>query len=298
MAPGTAARPSQLIGDDAGAPGNIRHLEASGRVSRTDFDPRRYWDRRLSRNWSLHGVGQSRLAHSYNRWMYRARRAVFGRVVRSLPVDYGSAHVLDVGCGTGFYVGLWRELGVAHLTGFDIADSAVASLRRRFPDVAFERRDISDAALAEGGERFDVVGAFDILFHIVDDDRHGQAVANVHSLLRPGGWFLFSEHFLHGSRRGVPGGHHVSRTLAEIEDVVRAAGFEIVTRRPMLFLMAWPVDSTARWRRRLWKRMVPLMASERWGNLLGAALYPFDFALSRVLAESPTVEIMVCRKPG
>ncbi len=267
-------------------------------MSSTDFDPRRYWDRRLRRAWTLQGVGQSRLAHSYNRWMYRARRVAFRRAVRALPVDHRNLRVLDVGSGTGFYINLWRDLGVQSLTGFDIADSAVAKLRRRFHDVTFERRDISDSDVAAGGARFDVVSAFDVLFHIVEEDRYRAAFANLNGLLAPGGWFLFSEHFVHGEYRESPGGHHVSHTLGEIEELVRATGFEIVDRRPMLFLMAWPVDSTARWRRTLWRRMVPVMASERWGNLLGAALYPLDVALTGLLAESPTVEIMVCRKPG
>jgi len=265
-------------------------------MSRTELDARRYWDRRLRRDWTLHGVGQSRLGHSYNRWMYRARRVVVRRVARSLPIDYSTARVLDIGSGTGFYINLWRELGVNDLRGVDIADSAVAKLRKRFPEVPFERADISDYDGTEGGDRFDVIDAFDVLFHIVDDERYRRAVANIHGLLRPGGWFLLSEHFVHGERRANPGGHHVSRQLSEIEDVLRETGFEIVSRRPMLFLMAWPVDSTARWRRKLWKRLVPVMVNERSGAVIGAALYGIDVALSRVLTEGPAVEIMVCHK--
>jgi len=268
-------------------------------VTQPAFDARAYWDRRLGRNWSLHGVGQSRLSHSFNRWGYRVRRNVFLRTVRSLPVDLRQARVLDVGSGTGFYIDLWRRrLGVQDLTGFDIADSAVRQLGERFPDVAFERRDISDEDVADLGEQFDVIDAFDVLFHIVDDTRYRRAFANISTLLRPGGYFIFSEHFVHTKKRRVPGGHHVSHPLREIKRIVRANGFQIVSRRPMMMFTAWPVDSTAPWRRTLWRKMAPATTSERWGNVLGAVLYPIDVLLCRMLREGPTVEIMVCRKIG
>lgn len=263
-------------------------------MTTTDFDARRYWDRRLRRDWTLHGVGMARLAHSYNRWMYRVRGRVFRRTVRKTGLDVAGSTVLDVGSGTGFYIDWWRRLGARRLSGVDIADSAVARLRERFPEVRFERVDVSDEVPFDDGA-FDVVSAFDVLFHIVDDERYPRAVAGIHRMLRPGGWFIFSEHFVHDQRRGRR--HHVSRTLGEIEELLHRTGFDIVSRRPMFVFMAWPVDSGKRWRWDLWsKRMLPLIKQERWGGVVGAALYPAEVLLTRVLRESPSMEIMVCRK--
>ena len=262
----------------------------------TEFDARRYWSRRLDRDWTLHGVGMRGLSRSYNRWMYSARRHVFRRTARTLPIDLPHSRVLDVGSGTGFYVELWSRLGAGTVTGVDIADSAVRRLRKRFPHVRFERLDIAHDDVSLLGDGFDVVSAFDVLFHVMDDDGYRTAMANVHRLLRPGGLFVFSEHFVRGPRREYR--HHVSRPAHEIERAVTETGFEVVRRRPMLVLMAWPAQAAAPVWRRLWSRALgPALKSERWGGIAGAALYLVELPLTRLLAEGPSMEIMVCRKP-
>ena len=52
-------------------------------------------------------------------------RKVFRRVVRLINVQTDRLSVLDVGCGTGFYLGQWQALGVKCLAGMDISDWAV-----------------------------------------------------------------------------------------------------------------------------------------------------------------------------
>ena len=55
------------------------------------------------------------------------------------------------------------------------------------------------------GASFDAVSAFDVLFHIVDDAAYGRAFQNIASLLKPGGWFLWSDNFLKANpRSGSP----------------------------------------------------------------------------------------------
>jgi 2-polyprenyl-3-methyl-5-hydroxy-6-metoxy-1,4-benzoquinol methylase len=157
------------------------------------YDARRYWDLRLDKHWSLRGVGMLRLGHSWNRWQYRVRRVVFRHIVRSLDVDLSTAKVLDIGSGVGFYINLWRQAGAANVTGVDIADSAVRRLSECLPGIRFERLDISGDVGHLGGN-YDAVSAMDVLFHIVNDDLYERAFANVYNLLRPGGWFIFSEH--------------------------------------------------------------------------------------------------------
>ena len=237
-----------------------------------------------------------RLGHSWNRWQYRVRRVVFRRLVRSLDVDPSTAKVLDIGSGVGFYINLWRRAGVADVTGVDIADSAVRRLRERLPGIRLERLDISGDVSRLGGN-YDAVSAMDVLFHIVNDDLYERAFANVYTLLRPGGWFMFSEH-LPSRRRGRAGqGHHVSRALNEVQEVVERTGFELVARRPLFYLMSWPVDQVSVRRRKIWTKFVPMMSHERWGNVLGAVLFPAEIALTYLMKESPTSEAMVCRKP-
>ena len=41
----------------------------------TGFDPKSYWEKRLTANYNLRGVGDRRFGHTYNGWLYRVRGA-------------------------------------------------------------------------------------------------------------------------------------------------------------------------------------------------------------------------------
>ncbi|GAB3488223.1 class I SAM-dependent methyltransferase [Nocardiopsis coralliicola] len=263
-------------------------------MAASGFDSRSYWDKRLKRNWTLHGVGMLRLAHNYNIWLYRVRDRVFRRTVRAARIDVPRSDVLDIGPGTGFYVERWRGMGARSVSGVDIADSAVAQLREKFPDVTFERADISDGApFADGA--FGAVSAFDVLFHIVDDDRYEAALAEVARVLAPDGRFVFSENFVPERRVGRK--HYLSRSREEIEALLHRAGLEIVRRKPMFVLMSPPVASSSKFLWGLWSKWVqPQAKRELRGKWVGAAQYPFELVLTTVLRKSPVMEIVVCRK--
>lgn len=266
------------------------------------FETREYWERRLRDHFSLEGVGYLRLGRRFNEWMYRIRGEVFDRVaadhLRAAGGEGGRPlRVLDVGAGTGFYVERWLGLGAA-VTGLDLTDVAVERLRARFPGARFIRADIGQALPAElAGEAgtFDAVSAFDVLFHIVDDDQYARAITNIAVLLRPGGLLVWSDNFIHQATIRVP--HQVSRSLAEAEVALARAGLEVVERRPMFVLMNYPADTHSRLARLAWTALVaPAALSDRLGGLLGRALFPLERALVRRRRESPSTEVMVCRR--
>ena len=268
------------------------------------FETREYWERRLRDHFSLEGVGYLRLGRRYNEWMYRVRGEVFDAVTSELaasglgpPGRTGPARVLDVGSGTGFYVDRWLRRG-ADVTGVDLTDVAVEGLRGRFPSARFVRADIGDPLadpLRREAGRFDAISAFDVLFHIVDDAQYARALANIAALLRPGGWFLWSDNFIHQPTVRVA--HQVSRSLAEIEAALAGAGLEVVARRPMFVLMNYPADTRSRLARLAWTAMLaPAMLSDRLGGWLGALLYRLERRLVATKRESPSTELMVCRR--
>lgn len=258
-------------------------------------DDRGYWESRLSESYSLEGVGYLGLGSSFNAWMYRARRAIFVRRARPLVASKPDARVLDVGSGTGFYVSLWRELGVRSLTGSDITTKAVEELVAAFPEHRFVRFDAGGDEVPLPESSFDLISAFDVLFHVTDDVRFRRALSNLSGLLRPGGMLLFTDNLLHGET--VRSATQVSRSLAEVEAAVRDAGLEIVSRRPALYLMNYPIDSRSAALHLLW-RILPAVtnASRAAGWLAGAALYPLDLLLTRRMAEGPTTEMVLCRR--
>ena len=260
------------------------------------FDPRGYWEERLSRQYTLGGVGYLGLAESYNAWMYRVRREVFVREVRRLPVSPPALRVLDVGSGTGFYVDCWHEVEAGSVTGSDLTDVAVENLRRAHPGDVFARFDVGGDESPFGDQRFDAVSMMDVLFHIVDDERFRRAFRTVLDLLAPGGYLLFSDNFLHGEAVRIP--HQASRSLAEIEAAVADAGFEILRRRPVFHLMNAPVDSNSRLLERWWRVVQRVAAGPRSGAAIGALLYPVELALAARRSEGPSTEMMICRRPA
>jgi 2-polyprenyl-3-methyl-5-hydroxy-6-metoxy-1,4-benzoquinol methylase len=276
-------------------------VESSDQAAATDaFDPRAYWDKRLEKDWTLHGVGLLRATEDWNKALYRVRSRVFRRVVAALEVDLAKAGVLEVGPGTGFYLRRWGQQGVRDLNGLDIAASAVAHLSEKFPEVKMFCGDVSEdvSALREARPSgFDVVSAFDVLFHVMDDEKYEQAFRNVESLLAPGGWFVFSEKLLH--RRTQRRYNYVNRSIEQTTAAVLDAGLVPVRRLPMFYLMTYPSDAARSWQRILHQRAVePFSRSQRWGALAGTVLGGIDLAITAMVVESPTTEIMICRKPG
>jgi len=126
--------------------------------------------------------------------------------------------------------------------------------------------------------------------------RYRRAVRNVHGMLKPGGYFVFSENFLHGPQ--VKGTSQVSRTFQFIQEALDQVGFEVIERSPMAVLTSTPIDSESPWLGRWWKFVVKVASSsEALGFLLGACLYPIDLLLTRFVKEGPSTEMMICRKP-
>jgi len=260
------------------------------------WDPRQYWEDRLSSDFSLNGVGFRRLGPSFNKWAYKVRGERFRAVVAGLGIDWAGADVLDVGSGTGFYIDRWDELGVRRVTGVDVTETAVKALSSRFPDKTFLRLDIGTAIDGLEPASFDAVSAMDVLFHIVDDAAFARAIQNVGTLLKPGGVFIWSDAFLH--RPAVRIRHQVSRPLADIERTVAEAGLSIESRVPMFVLMNNPVDVRNPVVRGAWLAAAGLLSlSDRLGDWAGRRLYPVELRLAARRTEGPTTEIMVCRKP-
>ena len=257
------------------------------------FDAAAYWENRLADSYDLQGVGYSSLGRFYNRWMYRVRQRVFRRLICSLNLDFKNTAVLDLGSGTGFYIEQWNRLGVGSITGVDITTVAVQELKRKFPQHSFYQADVG-AGLREQGT-YDVVTAFDVLFHIVNDDQFRAAIRNSFDALRLGGFFLFSDNFVHAERAELA--HQVSRPLDAIEKILIAAGFHIVQRVPMFSLMNAPVDCSSTYRKRFWNLLTRMIrTSEVAGFAIGAILYPVELWLTRS-GESPSTEVMICRRP-
>lgn len=182
------------------------------------YTPKEFWDQRLAEQFDLRGTGETGLSLAFNRACYALRREVLGRALRQAGVDPRGRDVLDVGCGTGFFTAYYLERG-ARVTGVDIAPISVERLRARFPGARFVLADVSEVDL-EGA--FDLVNAFDVLYHIVDDARWEAAVRRLGQATRPGGALLFTDTFASVDAIAT---HNRMRPLAEYRRVLEPLGF-------------------------------------------------------------------------
>jgi len=260
------------------------------------FVAKEYWEKRLSEKWSLEGVGHVSYGRPYNEWSYRIRKKVFLRQVCALPLDFRQVSVLDVGSGTGFWLEVWKSLGIRALTGVDLTEVAVQKLREKYPDVQVMQQDISDSKALPGKTgQFDVISAIDVLYHITSDRNYRQAISNIAALLKPNGYFVFSENLVHYKTRQER--HWVTRTLDDVTQMLSLEGLRIARRVPVFVCMNAPVDASSMVPRFLWHvAMAPVQFVPALGHLYGAALFPLELALTGLLKEGPSTELVICQK--
>ncbi len=260
------------------------------------FDATAYWEDRLAQNWGLNGVGFLGLGAGYNQALYRVKGAVFRRTVNALGIDLPHSRILDIGSGTGFVLKQWQSLGADRIVDSDITAFAVTQLQQEFPGIKIRQLDVGGVLPQDlVPETFYCISALDVLYHIVDDDAYCQALRNVGRLLKPGGYFLLADNFLHGpTQRGQ---HQVSHALPTLVDWLGAADLHIERRVPQYVLMNYPVDSQSRFLHWWWQKLAnQVQRSPRRSLLVGRALTPIEIALTRLVREGPTTELAVCRK--
>ena len=169
---------------------------------------------------------------------FRVRNQLIQWALRNYFPDAKS--FFEVGCGTGFVLaGIREKFPALQLVGSDIFTDGLAFAKARLPGVRLYQMDARSIPF-EG--EFDVVGAFDVLEHLVEDNT---ALAQMFNAARPGGGLLISvpqqrylwsasdEHAMHQRRY----------SRAELRGKVESAGFRIeriTSFNSLLFpLMVW-----------------------------------------------------------
>jgi SAM-dependent methyltransferase len=168
------------------ARGVNKKLLAPRRYSRGEgYDASAYWSDRFTRHGgSLKGAGDEGLSEAENRRQYEEAARIFVEVCRGEGVDFPTARVLEIGCGSGFYTGLLADLGVSDYTGLDITDVLFSELGERFPEFEFVKQDITVHGV-DG--TFDLIVMIDVIEHIVEDEKLSSAMEHVKDALAPAG---------------------------------------------------------------------------------------------------------------
>jgi 2-polyprenyl-6-hydroxyphenyl methylase/3-demethylubiquinone-9 3-methyltransferase len=137
-----------------------------------------WWDTRGPMA-ALHKFTPVRLAYIRDR-----AAGHFGRDPASLD-SLAGLRVLDIGCGGGILSEPLARLG-ATMVGVDPAakNIAVAQAHAGALGLAIDYRATTAEALAEAGERFDIVLAMEVVEHVTDV---GAFIAHTAALVKPGG---------------------------------------------------------------------------------------------------------------
>ena len=257
-----------------------------------NFNPKKYWNDRLKENFDLIGVGDISLTMNYNIWSYKVTRHRLKKIFQQyLPKKKGS--VLDIGSGTGFVIEIWQQFGV-EVSGIDISAIAVNKLSEKFPMHKFHELDVGTQELPFVDDCFQVVSASSVLYHVLEDAALNQLLQSVHRVLQPGGYFIFSDNFIHGNSLNIT--HQKCRNLEDYEKALKQNGFEITNRVANYVLFNDPVDASGKFYPRIWNWLTRLTKKWKWfDSIIWPLLFPLELLLTSILKESPAQEIMICK---
>ena len=155
-------------------------------------------------------------------WFVARNKLIVGLVNRFVP---SASTFLEIGCGNGAVLAAvsgarqWQRL-----VGSDLHPSALMNARRRAPNAEFIQLDAT-RILAENV--FDLIGAFDVLEHIVDDEA---VLRGLRRAVVPGGGVVIAvpQHpWLWGEEDEMA--HHVRRyRRGELETKLERCGFDVL----------------------------------------------------------------------
>jgi SAM-dependent methyltransferase len=162
--------------------------------------------------------------------------------------------MLEVGCGTGFVLaGVRDAFPHMRLVGGELFPAGLEVAARRVPDAELLEL---DARRLPFEAEFDIVGAFDVLEHIEEDET---ALLEIHTALRPGGGLLVTvpQHPALWSAVDEYSRHVRRYRRRELLTKLRAARFEVVHSTSFVSLLL-PVLALSRRRFRGKKAFDPL----------------------------------------
>ena len=246
------------------------------------YRAKEYWEERLGARLSLSATGHHGFSERYNRYLYKLKGRSLGRALQRYGIKTEGRSVLDVGCGNGFFVNYYTRKK-SNVTGIDVTDISVRTLREKFPLCKFLSADISypDIGLKE---TFDIVNVFDVLYHIVDDNAFRKAVGNIGERCKRGAWILITDTL--DPKKSV-GEHVLYRDLEAYRTALGSSEIDIIGLIPVFRLMS--------------KGVSPAVKNEMLRKVLGKAIeslawlsYIIDLAYCPI--RGSLMKILICRK--
>jgi len=155
-------------------------------------------------------------------WFHSRNRLILWTLRRFAP-DFES--FLEIGCGTGFVLsGIEAEFPNRQLSGSEIYTNGLQYARKRIPGARLAQM---DARSLPYSEEFDVVGAFDVIEHIDEDET---ALDSTYRAVKPNGIALISvpQHKWLWSPIDEAACHKRRYSSSELHKKLNKAGFHVI----------------------------------------------------------------------
>ncbi len=157
-----------------------------------------------------------------NFW-FRARNALIISILKKYSPNLKS--FLEIGCGTGYVLsGIASAFPHANINGSEIFVHGLSFAAERVKDAKFMQL---DAVKIPFVDEFDVIGAFDVIEHVENDE---SVLAGMHKALKTGGYMILTvpQHPSLWSSADEYWCHVRRYTSSEIHTKVKCAGFDII----------------------------------------------------------------------
>lgn len=178
--------------------------------------------------------------HSF--WFRSRNRLLTWALRRYFP---RATSFLEIGCGNGYVLmGMRQAFPTIRLAGSEIYSTGLEFASGRLPEVDLFQMDATRIPFVD---EFDVVGAFDVLEHIKEDET---VMAQMFQAVKPGGGVLVTvpQHMFLWSQADVEAVHQRRYSAQEMRQKLVRAGFKVVRMTSFVSLL------------------FPLMAAERLSN--------------------------------
>lgn len=189
----------------------------------------RFWDARHAAETDLRSGGDVGLSEDDNAIFYQIRLGLLLQALAAAaPLPPGTT-VLDAGCGKGWFSRALASVGI-DVHGVDASPAAVEFARKAGGTPTYE---VATLAGVRPLRFVDAVVSVDVMFHIVDDDEWAASVANLSSVVRPGGLLVVTDTTAEIRKRlGV---YIVHRPRAEYVQLLSGRGFQLREVLPYRF---------------------------------------------------------------
>lgn len=136
------------------------------------FDYQGYWDRRHQTLSEMQAVGHCGKSDNENHKLYGEKTKVIEKLILTMDVDIRDCHVLEIGCGNGYWAKFLRDIGVKKYLGFDVSETATMKAQEKIPEYTFMVGGIDTFPKIDA----DIILCIDVLQHLVDYEVYRMAI--------------------------------------------------------------------------------------------------------------------------